>query len=149
MFDYLYGTLHRPSYRLRYAPFLKTDFPRIPCPTSSAAFWATADAGGQLRRLHLMEPLAVGAAPYPFQGEGSGVVDTPWRDEAGKVWVNATQWFDSVPLVAWNFWIGGYQPAQKWLKDRRARALSFDDVKHYQRVIKVLTETNRIMQTLG
>lgn len=148
VFDYLYGTLHRPSYRQRYAPFLKTDFPRIPWPTSSAAFWATADAGTQLRRLHLMEPQAVGAAPYPFQGEGRGVVDKPWRDEAGKVWINATQWFDGVPLVAWNFWIGGYQPAQKWLKDRRGRTLSFDDVKHYQRVIKVLVETDRIMTAL-
>lgn len=149
VFDYLYGTLHRPSYRQRYAPFLKTDFPRIPWPTSPASFWATADAGTQLRRLHIMEPQTVGAAPFPFQGEGSGVVDKPWRDEAGKVWINATQWFEGVPLVAWNFWVGGYQPAQKWLKDRRARALSFDDVKHYQCVIKVLTETDRIMQDLG
>jgi hypothetical protein len=149
VFDYLYGTLHRPSYRQRYAPFLKTDFPRIPWPASPAAFWATADAGAQLRRLHLMEPQTVGTAPYPFQGEGSGVVDKPWRDEAGKVWVNATQFFEGVPLVAWHFWVGGYQPAQKWLKDRRARALSFDDVKHYQRVIKVLVETERIMQLLG
>jgi predicted helicase len=149
VFDYLYGTLHRPSYRQRYAPFLKTDFPRIPWPTSPAAFWATADAGRELRCLHLMEPQAVGAAPFPFLGEGSGVLDKPWRDEAGKVWINATQGFDGVPLVAWNFWIGGYQPAQKWLKDRRGRTLGFDDVKHYQRVIKVLTETDRIMQTLG
>jgi len=148
VFDYLYGTLHRPSYRQRYAPFLKTDFPRIPWPASPAAFWATADAGTQLRRLHLMEPQAVGAAPYPFHGEGSGVVDKPWRDEAGKVWVNATQFFEGVPLVAWSFWVGGYQPAQKWLKDRRGRALGFDDVKHYQRIIKVLVETDRIMQTL-
>lgn len=149
VFDYLYGVLHRPSYRSQYATFLKSDFPRIPWPASSAGFWITADAGGQLRRLHLMEPQAVGVAPYPFQGEGNGAVEKPWRDDAGKVWINATQCFDAVPLVAWNFCVGGYQPAQKWLKDRRGRTLSFDDVRHYQRVIKVLVETDRIMLALG
>jgi hypothetical protein len=54
-----------------------------------------------------------------------------------------------VPEVAWNFWIGGYQPAQKWLKDRKVRALSFDDVKHYQRIVKILAETDRIVATIA
>jgi hypothetical protein len=59
--------------------------------------------------------------------------------------INAEQYFDNVPRIAWEFHIGGYQPAQKWLKDRKGRALSFDDVVHYQKIIKILTETDRIM----
>ena len=70
------------------------------------------------------------------------------RFEAGRVWINATQYFADVPEVSWNFYIGGYQPARKWLKDRKGRALSFDDVKHYQRIVKILAETGRIMKTI-
>jgi hypothetical protein len=66
----------------------------------------------------------------------------------GKVHINADQYFDSVPELAWTFHIGGYQPAQKWLKDRRGRVLSFDDITHYQRIVKILTETDRVMKEI-
>ncbi len=75
------------------------------------------------------------------------MVDKP-HFEDGRVWINQTQYFDAAPAVSWGFYIGGYQPAQKWLKDRKGRALSFDDVKHYQRILKILSETDRIMQTI-
>lgn len=147
VFDYIYGVLHCPVYRETYAEFLKIDFPRIPWPVSPAEFWDVSDRGNQLRRLHLMEPAAIGATPYPFKGDGDSVVDKP-RYEGGKVWINATQYFDAAPEIAWGLHIGGYQPAQKWLKDRKRRALSFDDVKHYQCILKILSETDRIMQTI-
>lgn len=66
----------------------------------------------------------------------------------GKVWINETQYFDNVPEVAWNFYIGGYQPAQKWLKDRKERTLEFDDILHYQKIIVALTETDRLMKEI-
>jgi len=147
VFDYIYGVLHCPAYRQTYREFLKIDFPRIPWPTSPDQFWQISDAGQQLRRLHLMEPAAIGDTPYPFKGEGDGVVDKP-RFDAGKVWINEGQYFESVPELAWNFYIGGYQPAQKWLKDRRGRELTFDDIRHYQRIIKILSETDWIMKTI-
>jgi len=75
------------------------------------------------------------------------VVDKPTFD-AGKVYINADQYFGDVPELAWNFYIGGYQPAQKWLKDRKGRELTFDDIRHYQRIIKILSETDRIMKTI-
>ena len=65
--------------------------------------------------------------------------------QMGKVWINDTQYFDKVPLIAWEFYIGGYQPAQKWLKDRKDRTLSFEDILHYQKTIVALSETDRIM----
>lgn len=146
-FDYIYGVLHCPAYRDTYAEFLKIDFPRIPWPTTPDEFWDIAAKGHELRNLHLMDPATIGKAPYPFKGEGDGTVEKP-RFEDGKVWINATQYFDDAPEVSWTFYIGGYQPAQKWLKDRKGRELSFEDVKHYQRILKILSETDRIMQTI-
>lgn len=149
IFDYIYGVLHSPAYRETFAEFLKIDFPRIPWPASPGVFWRVAEKGGSLRRLHLMEPGAVGAAPFPFTGEGDSVVDKPEFTQAsggtGAVWINKAQRFEGVPQIAWDFYIGGYQPARKWLKDRKGRTLSFADIQHYQRIIKVLSETNRIM----
>lgn len=144
VFDYIYGVLHCPAYRETYAEFLKIDFPRIPWPTSSDGFWDVSAKGATLRKLHLMDAAAIGSTPFPFLGGGDSVVDKP-RFEDGKVWINATQYFDNAPDVSWGLYIGGYQPAQKWLKDRKGRALSFEDVKHYQRILKILSETDRIM----
>lgn len=146
-FDYIYGVLHCPAYRDTFAEFLKIDFPRIPWPASPAEFWDVAGKGGQLRRLHLMEPAAIGDTPYPFLGEGDGTV-ADVKFKGGKVWINDSQNFGDVPQTAWDALIGGYQPAQKWLKDRKGRTLSFDDVKHYQRIIKILLETDRIMRSI-
>jgi type I restriction-modification system DNA methylase subunit len=147
VFDYIYGTLHCPAYRETYAEFLKIDFPRIPWPASPDEFWDISTKGSALRKLHLMEPAAIGPTPYPFKGEGDAMVEKP-RFEGGKVWINATQYFDAAPEISWTFYIGGYQPAQKWLKDRKGRALTFDDVKHYQRILKIMAETDRIMRTI-
>ncbi len=152
IFDYIYGVLHSPDYRETFAEFLKTDFPRIPWPASPDVFWQVSEKGGALRRLHLMEPDAVGEAPFPFTGDGDGVVVKPEFTQAaggtGAVWINTGQRFEGVPQIAWDFYIGGYQPAQKWLKDRKGRTLSFADIQHYQRIIKVLTETHRIMSDI-
>jgi len=62
--------------------------------------------------------------------------------------INNAQYFEGVPQIAWEFYIGGYQPAQKWLKDRRTRTLSYDDISHYQKIIVALTETDRIMEEI-
>ena len=146
-FDYIYGVLHCPAYRETYGAFLKNDFPRIPWPASPDEFWDISAKGSQLRNLHLMDPATIGPTPFPFTGEGDNVVDKP-SFEDGKVWINKTQYFDAAPSVSWTFYIGGYQPAQKWLKDRKGRALSFADVQHYQRILKILSKTDRIMQTI-
>jgi predicted helicase len=72
----------------------------------------------------------------------------PVTETIGRVWINDTQYFDGVPAIAWEFYIGGYQPAQKWLKDRHGRTLSFEDILHYQKIIVALSETHRIMQAI-
>ncbi len=151
LFDYIYATLHSPAYRYRYAEFLKSDFPRIPYPKDQMTFNALAEKGAVLRELHLMESPALDTLITTYSVDGSHEVKKPRFEKggktgAGKVWINETQYFGGVPEVAWNFYIGGYQPAQKWLKDRRGRKLTIEDIRHWQRIIVALVETDRIMK---
>jgi hypothetical protein len=92
------------------------------------------------------------ASQYPMDGDnvvGKPRFDSAQRDDKkGKVYINDTQYFDNVPQVAWEFYIGGYQPAQKWLKDRKGRNLGFDDILHYQKIIVALSETDRLMKEI-
>jgi predicted helicase len=156
LLDYIYAVLHSPTYRETYKEFLKIDFPRVPYPTDADTFWKLVALGGELRQLHLMESptLSQFITQYPVGGENevekirfenlSGLEDLTGL-ATGRVYINSDQYFDSVPEVAWNFYIGGYQPAQKWLKDRKGRILDFEDIMHYQKIIKALAETDRVM----
>ena len=146
LFDYIYAVLHSPSYRERYKEFLKIDFPRIPYPTDAEKFRDLAEKGAELRQLHLMEDLP-NSTGVSFPQAGTLQVDC-YRWEQNRVYINSDQYFEGVPESAWNFFIGGYQPAQKWLKDRKGMTLGFEDVKHYQRIIYVLQQTERLMQEI-
>lgn len=144
VFDYIYGVLHSPRYRKHYREFLKVDFPRIPYPENAAQFGHFVSYGNRLRQLHLLHSLPDMPSVATFPMSGTCTVEQP-RYAAGRVYINATQYFDHVPEAAWQFYIGGYQPAQKWLKDRKGRTLSFDDIAHYQKIIRVLLETDKLM----
>ena len=146
---YIYAVLHSPSYRSRYLHYLKADFPRVPLAESSALFVSLSRVGVRLISVHLMEVESTDAR-VSFPVIGSGQVDSqrytpPNGGQAGRVWINTDQYFDGVDHAAYAFAIGGYQPAEKWLKDRRGRMLSPDDVGHYCRIIPVLAETRRRM----
>lgn len=157
--DYIYAVLHSPTYREKYKEFLKIDFPRVPYPINQKMFWDLVALGGELRQLHLLESPAVESyiTQYPVDGtnEVTGppkYVPRPKNTETealqGDVYINDTQFFQNVPLTAWKAFIGGYQPAQKWLKDRRGRTLLFEDIGHYQKMIVALSETHRLMQAV-
>ena len=145
VFDYIYGALHSPAYRSNYGMFLKEGYPRVPFPADAAEFKHFSEQGEALRRIHLMEESAIGDTPFPFEGDGDGIVVKPKFND-GKVWINRDQFFDNVPEVAWEFPLAGYQPAQHWLKHRRGRELNWQDGRQYQRVLKILVETDRLMK---
>ena len=145
--DYIYAVLHSPSYREKYKEFLKIDFPRVPYPKDQETFWRLVELGGELRQIHLLESSVVNQYITTYPVDGSNTVEKP-KYADGKVGINKDQYFGGVPQVAWEFYIGGYQPAQKWLKDRKGRELSFEDILHYQKIIVALTETDRIMQEI-
>ncbi|MBK9248769.1 MAG: hypothetical protein IPM69_11790 [Ignavibacteria bacterium] len=145
--DYIYAVLHSPAYREKYKEFLKIDFPRVPYPKDQSTFWKLVKLGGEIRKLHLLESSLVEdyITEYPIDGDNI-VGKVKYQD--GKVFINDSQYFDNVPQVAWEFYIGGYQPAQKWLKDRKGRKLEFDDIFHYQKMIVALVETERLMREI-
>jgi predicted helicase len=147
LLDYIYAVLHSPTYREKYKEFLKIDFPRVPYPKDETTFWEFVKLGGEIRQIHLLESPKVEKYITQYPIDGNNVVTKPKYQE-GKVYINDTQYFGNVPKVAWEFYIGGYQPAQKWLKDRKDRKLEFDDILHYQKIIVALTETDRIMKEI-
>lgn len=146
LLDYIYAVLHSPAYREKYKEFLKIDFPRVPYPNIKT-FWQLVEIGKQIREIHLLESPIVEDYITKYPIDGSNIVEkVSYKD--GNVFINSEQYFEGVPEVAWNFYIGGYQPAQKWLKDRKDRELNFDDIMHYQKIIVALTETDKLMNEI-
>lgn len=147
IFDYIYAVLHSPSYREKYKEFLKIDFPRIPYPQDTNSFKKIVKLGTELRELHLLDSPKVNKLITTYPESGS---DTVEKVEYNKrsVFINSEQYFGNVPEVAWNFYIGGYQPAQKWLKDRKGRTLTNEDIEHYQKMVVALVETGKIMNEI-
>ena len=156
LFDYIYAVLHRPSYRRDFAEFLLVDFPRIPAATDKREFWRMSTLGGKLRGLHLLEsPLLADDVGHPFSSDGENKVDkirfAPDLSSGGvrgRVYINAKRYFADVPLVAWEYCIGGYYPAQLWLKKRKGESLNFDDQRHYSRMLSALAQTAELVGKL-
>ncbi|RYY84975.1 MAG: DNA methyltransferase [Chitinophagaceae bacterium] len=164
LLDYIYAVLHHPGYRETYKEFLKIDFPRVPYPKDADTFRRLVALGGQLRALHLLEAPVLDTAITDFPEDGNNLVEKirfevydyapvppgePYPDYKGAVYINDTQYFADVPQSVWNFYIGGYQPAQKWLKDRKGRALGWEDIRHYNRIVVALEETRKCMELIG
>lgn len=149
IFYYMYAVFHSPTYRKRYAEFLKSDFPRLPLTARQDLFCGLCAIGVPLVKAHLME--AELKTFTSFNIPGDGIVEKvrytePTKETPhGRVWINAGQYFEYVPPEVWEFHVGGYQVCQKWLKDRKGRALSSDDVAHYQYIVAALAETIRLM----
>jgi hypothetical protein len=217
VFNYMYAVFHSPTYRQRYAEFLKIDFPRLPLTSDVNLFRALCEKGAELVALHLLESprLENPITGYPVKGSNvvekgfpkylapgepepvfvaqvplSGPAALP-RLKAGRVYINAVapdgacpdvigdrrngygvrelapalesggkppqskpalaerrysgQYFEGVPPEVWNFHIGGYQVCEKWLKDRRGRTLTYEDLEHYRKVVTAIQETIRLM----
>jgi len=166
IFHYAYAVFHSPTYRQRYAEFLKIDFPRLPLTSDRALFKALAEKGEELVGLHLMESPVLNQLITGFPVSGSNEVGRVRYTEPrpkeetsevsedlggrapGRVYINKTQYFEGVEPAVWAFQIGGYQVLHKWLKDRRGRKLSFDDLFHYQKIVVALKETTRLMEEI-
>ncbi|MDX2039801.1 MAG: type ISP restriction/modification enzyme [Acidobacteriota bacterium] len=144
VFAYLYAIFHSPTYRVRYAEFLKMDFPRLPLTGNVELFRALCRLGEELVGLHLMEKQSKPITTYPQPGDNT--IETIRYDEAERrIYINKTQYFLGVPPEVWAFHVGGYQVCQKWLKDRKSRQLTYDDLTHYQGVVAALARTIELM----
>jgi predicted helicase len=146
IFHYTYAVFHSPTYRTRYAEFLKIDFPRLPLTSSLKLFRALAAKGAELVALHLLESPKLHNFITEFPQKGDNVVEkVQYTDEDKHVWINKCQYFGGVPKEVLEFHIGGYQVCEKWLKDRKGRKLSYDDIQHYQKIVVALNNTIRLM----
>lgn len=152
VFHYIYAVLSSPEYRRRYVDFLKSDFPRVPLPGGRSVFSGLSEAGERLTRLSLMEVPATGNIAWH---RAPGVLISNRRVEKvrfdevegeGRVWINQEAWCAEVPREVWEFSVGGYRPARKWLGDRKNETLTEDDLEHYRIVVSAIGETIRRMR---
>ena len=109
----------------------------MPYPKNTKEFEQYVRIGARLRKLHLLEKVPELYTTFPIAG-GNVVTNVRYID--GKVFINATQYFENVPDSVWNFFIGGSCPAQKYLKDRKGRVLSTEEIVHYQKIVAVLAK---------
>ena len=151
VFAWIYGIFHCPQYRQRYEEFLKIDFPRVPLPKDKQQFTDVCQIGRELVSLHLMEAEILddpdSQPQFPVEGDMTVEKGYPKFDN-GKVLINEKQYFEPVSEGVWQFMIGGYQVCEKWLKDRRGRTLSYDDVEHYKKICVALNQTGQWMTRL-
>jgi len=148
IFYYIYAIFHSPTYRDRYAEFLKGDFPRVPLTSSDQLFKKLGAKGEMLVDLHLMKSKKLNQLITKMGGDGdNAVTEVTYKPTEQRVYINGDRYFEGIAPEVWEFKIGGYQVLDKWLKDRKKakRTLSFDDGLHYQKVVVALKETMQLM----
>jgi hypothetical protein len=122
------------------------DFPRLPLTSDRSLFKSLAVKGADLVSLHLMESETLNKLITKYPMAGSNMVDkVSYHETNQRIYINKEQYFEGIPTEIWNFHIGGYQVCQKWIKDRKGRTLTYDELTHYQKIVVALKETIRLM----
>jgi len=127
--------------------------PRLPLTSNVELFRGLCRLGAELVALHLLERFAPTMTTYPVAGANE-VEKVRYTEpgeagsEEGRVWINRAQYFEGVPPEVWNFHVGGYQVSEKWLKDRKGRQLTYEDLTHYHHIVSSLNETIRLMSEI-
>lgn len=153
LIHYIYAVLHSHKYRKKYHAFLQNDFPVIPYPSNAEYFFNMAALGKELRNLHLLSGIEQKDFITQFPvAEGDNIVSKRKFEEIGegkgRLWINSRKYFDNVPKEAWEIFISGYQPLDKWLKDRNGKELSGNDIRHIQKMIVALKRTDEVMNSI-
>ncbi|HNS32133.1 MAG TPA: N-6 DNA methylase [bacterium] len=149
IFYYIYAVLYSETYRRKYAEFLKIDFPRIPFTKDYALFMEAGGLGKKLVELHLLKSTELDNPFARFQGNGENRVEKlSYSEKEKRVYINASQYFEGVEKDAWLYQVGGYRVMEKWLKDRKGRTLSYEDIIHYCKIASALSNTISIQQSL-
>ena len=147
IFCYIYAMLYAPTYRRKYAEFLRTDFPHIPFTANRELFMELAHLGARLAGLHLLKSPELDPPTCRFEGQGDARVAKTraqgfrYDPDSQRLYVNRAQYFGPVPGEVYQYRIGGYQVCEKWLKDRRERRLELDDIRAYCRMVTAIAHT--------
>jgi predicted helicase len=146
---YIYGVLYSNTYRTKYAEFLKMDFPRVPFTRDYELFKEICKIGNRLVDLHLLNPDVLDKLITKFQGKGDNRIDNQKYDEIeGRVYINKIQFFEGIKKEVWEYYIGGYQVLDKWLKDRKEQELSLEDIKHYCSMATAIQKTIELQKVI-
>jgi predicted helicase len=149
IFHYIYALLYSNAYRKKYAEFLKTDFPRVPFTKDYKLFNKLAEKGEELVELHLLKSRKLVKPIAKCEGPGDLRVEKVTYDkDKARVHINPEKWFTGISPDVWEYHIGGYQVSEKWLKDRKGKELSSEEVAHYARVVAAIAETISIQRFL-
>ena len=150
VFNYIYAILYSNIYRQKYNEFLKIDFPKIPFTKNENLFYEMAALGKELINLHLLksEKLEKSISKFPIVGDNV-VRKREYNPKEKRVFINNKQYFDGVKSEVWDYYIGGYQVLDKWLKDRFGRTLSTEDIIHYLKIITALNHTIKIQRQIN
>jgi predicted helicase len=139
---YIYAVLYSPTYRKRYEEFLKIDFPRVPLPSNYEVFKELSRLGKELIDLHLLKHPDLEKTKVGFPKSGSNKVEkVGYVEESQRVFINKEQYFDGIQKQVWEYQIGAYSVIEKYLKDRKGRKLSLDEINHYMKVAKAISKT--------
>ncbi len=150
IFNYIYAILYAPSFREEYNEFLKIDFPRIPFTKDYKLFKKLSALGNELIELHLLKSPILKNSFVKFSIKGTDRVDKVIYEEKTKqVYINENQYFEGIPKELWKYYIGSYQVLEKWLKDRRSRALSLDEIDHYLTIAVAIKETIELQDKIS
>ena len=155
LLDYVYAVLHSTRYRRTFHECLQDGFPTIPYPSSASYFFQMAKMGEEIRNLHLLEGITeddiITTYPVRLPKDNNLCVKREFsetEDGFGRVWINDKQYFDHVPTVAWNMVVAGYQPLDRWLKDRKGKRLTSDEIIHYQLMVTALQKQKTVMEEI-
>ena len=149
IFNYIYAILYSNIYRKKYNEFLKIDFPKIPFTKDDKLFFKVSDIGKELVSLHLLKSEKLGSQSAKFPITGDNIVrKREFNERQERLYINDKQYFEGARLEIWNYYIGGYQVLDKWLKDRIGKTLSSEDVNHYLKVITALKYTIELQKEI-
>jgi predicted helicase len=149
IFYYIYAVLYSNTYRRKYQEFLKIDFPRIPFTRNYKLFGKLVRLGEQLTNLHLLKSPELNNPITKFHGGNSNKIEKrEYQENKKRIYINNLQYFEGITSKVWNYYIGGYQVLDKWLKDRKGRSLSSEDIKHYCKIVTALFKTIDIQERI-
>ena len=149
IFYYIYAVLYANEYRTKFAEFLRIDFPRVPFTKEFELFQKMGEFGQSLAELHLLDASELDPPVAKFQGEGkNGVDQLKYHQKESRIYINKDQYFEGAEKSVWEYQIGGYQVCHKWLKDRKGRILSLEEIKHYCKVVTAIQKTIEIQKDI-
>ena len=142
IFYYIYAVLYANEHRTKYSEFLRIDFPRVPFTKDFELFRKMGVFGQRLADLHLLESAEIDPPLAKFQGTDKNNIDKlKYNKKESRVYINSDQYFEGIEKAMWEYHIGGYQVSHKWLKDRKGRILSLEEIKHYCKVVTAIKKT--------